>query len=296
MTEEVKNEEPKIEVEAPLVKEQDRSVEEKARAQGWLPAEEAIEKGLDPDDAVSAQSYLDRGPVIKQLKMEKQRNRTVAKQLDYLVNELKEAKTQGYEQALAELQMRRNQAYDDLDTSTVRELDDEIERQQHEKDQYLQQVKQHQQQTADPEAIEFVQRNIDWWQREQDTMQYAYTTEAKIKLMHPNKDLEEIYNEVQKEVDAFRIAKGRKIPEQAPIKEAAPKKQKVSYVAPPQRTSESSGDGSYGFHDLTPGAKDTYMTMKHYYKDEFDREYTVDEFVKNQKECGYSSFDEVIKG
>lgn len=282
---------PAPEIEAPLMK--DTGVEEQARAQGWLPPEEAVEKGVSPDDTVSAQSYLDRGPLMRQIKLLNQRNRTMAQQFDKLQNKVSEAEVQGYEQAVVDLKAQRDEAFDELDNARVRQLDEQIEQHETQKEELIKD--QQQQQTFDPETMEFVQANQDWWAKEADTMQFAVNAEKNVKLLNPTMDLDEVYASVQGEVDKFRAAKGRAVTAKEEQK-AAPKKDKVSYVAPPRRASTSSGEpDSYSFHDLTSGAKDTYMTMKNYYKDEFGKDYSVDDFVTNQKNAGFTQFEDIVK-
>lgn len=279
------NEENQIE-DAQII-EETPSVEEQARAKGWIPPEEAVEKGVNPNDVVDAATYMDREPFIKRIKLLDQRNRTMAQKLDAIINRFDQAETEGYQRAIEELEIQREEAYNELDTQQVRAIDHEIDRQK----KALQDTQQRaQQQAQDPEALDFVQNNKDWWGKDVAAMQFAVATEAALKNQNPSMALTDVYDEVQRRVDVFRGVD----PKTSTTKETTPK---ASFVATPQRGGAASGGAkeSYGFNDLNNGAKDVYMSMRQYRMDEFGEDYSVDQFIESQIKAGAVDIDELTK-
>lgn len=99
------------------------SIEDRARQQGWKPAEEW---DGDPNDWVGPEAFLVRGELFGKLKNQ---SKTI-NELNQVVNDLKEhhSKTaeREFERALNYLKNQKREALDDGDHDLVMELDDKI--------------------------------------------------------------------------------------------------------------------------------------------------------------------------
>jgi hypothetical protein len=259
------------------------SPETEAKEKGWIPPEEAVKRGMDPKEAVDAKTFLDREPFIQRIKLLDQRNRTMAQKVDRMLSKFDEAEMQGYQRAIAELENQKDIANEEMDSKKAREIDAAI----HEQTRNLEEAQNRQQQSKMddfPEAAEFVSRNAAWWQKDMQATQYAAILEQKIMAEQPGIDPTEMYNQIQASVDEFRG-----------VQSETPRP-KASYVAPPTRASGNAGEAtSYDFNDLTSEAKDVYMSMRQYRKDEFGDKYTIDQFIKAQTEHGLVSIEELVK-
>jgi hypothetical protein len=254
------------------------SVEDVAKSKGWVPPEEAVKRGLDPKDAVDAKTYLDREPFIKQIKLLNQRNKTMAQKVDELLQKFNAADKRTLEKSMEDLESQKIYAYQSQDYSKAKAIEAELEKHKAE----VRQLEAKQVQEAPAEAIEFAERNKSWFQTDTAATSYAILKEQEYRLRYPGMELNEIFDLVQKDVDEFRGVS-------AEAKRPAP-------VASPKRSSApaAKSDSGYSLHDLKPEAKDVYMSMKTYYRDEFKKDYTVDEFVKNQLKANYVNREDLL--
>lgn len=257
--------------------------EQLAMKKGWQPPEQAIANGLSEEDAVSAETFLHVEPWDKQLKIERQRNNTLSKKLDQIMDRWDKAETQGYERAVAELEARKQAAYDELDVDEVKRIDAELYAQEQER-QKLEKERQQRSAEPDPAVLEFIDNNRDWWGTDQAAMQFAGATATALGQSNPNMPTEDVLVEVQKRVNAFRG-----------VTDSTSKKAKVSYVAPPTRGTQSSSKSTYSAHDLSSEARDVYMSMKRYRQDEFGEDYSINDFVKAQLDTGMVDKKELFK-
>lgn len=100
---------------------------EKASADGWVPKDDWVEQGKDPDDWVSAKKFNERGSMIGQIKaLQKQADentKSFEERLDK-VNKFHEAQL---EVKLNELKEQRRDAIEQADVEAVEEYDAQIE-------------------------------------------------------------------------------------------------------------------------------------------------------------------------
>jgi shikimate kinase len=250
------------------------NVEQEARKMGWRPPEEAINDGLDPKDAIGAQEYINRGPLMKQIKNQKRQIVTIAQKFDQLLQKFNQAELQGHQRALQELTAQRNAAYDESDLSRVQQAERDMQSHQAQiqtlTERKLQDDEQSQA-TAHPEAHAFMTRNAEWWGKDQSAMQFAAATELRLILQNPElNDTDELYDMVQEEVNNFRN-KGKGAPTT-----------KGSYVTPPQRGGVNKSAGEPGYHDLKRDFQDLYDGFKLLYKNTYNQNYTIKQFIDDQ--------------
>lgn len=257
--------------------------EQEALSKGWLPPDKAEEKGVAKGDIVSAEAFLHAEKWDKQLKIEKQRNQALAQKLDRIMSRWDKAESKGYERALEELKAQRDAAYDEMDTAAARQIDKQIEETQSEYEQLKQEQQQAQVSQVPKEAVqEFINKNKDWLNVDPAATQFADATYRT--LTAQGVDPETALDETQKRVDAFRG-----------VTPAKSNKEKTSFVAPPSRGKPASGKASYSERDLTPDAQSIYRSMKQYKKDNFNMDYTVNDFIKAHKDVG-DDLSELVRG
>lgn len=139
-------------------------VEREAMAKGWKPPEEFDEEGKE---AVSAEAFLARGPVFDKLKKERRRYEQDLNRLEKRIEEMsylmQEERVKGYEQALRDLESKRREAVEIGDVDAFNYVDSEYNRIKEEKARIAAQSRQYTSQTIPEAALEFQERNSDWF-------------------------------------------------------------------------------------------------------------------------------------
>ena len=139
-------------------------IEQEAMDQGWQPPNE-----FDADDKefVSAAEFLRRGELfdkIKELKhASKSETRRLEKQIKELTSLVKESRKQGYEQALKDLEAQRQEAVETGDIDAFNKIDARYADVQRKIAEASQTVEEPSVSEVDPAALEFQDRNKDWF-------------------------------------------------------------------------------------------------------------------------------------
>lgn len=242
------------------------NMEDQAKGQGWTSKNEF--KG-NPDDWVSAEAYVARGPIMDQVKKLKRSMNSIVEYNQKLEHKLDAAEIRGYEQAVSDLEEKRQTAISEGDANAVEQYNNKI----NQKNQQINQTKQTPQPVA-PEVQEFVARNRDWLEKDPRLAQLAMQQEGVIRLEHPEYALDELYEELDKRMAKYT---GKETKESAKPK-AQPK---PSYVAPPAaRAGVGTKEGkSYSLDDLTSDAKNIYIAVRNAAKDK-GKDITVDQWAK----------------
>jgi hypothetical protein len=182
-------------LETPAAPEVD-AIEERARAQGWVPKDE-----WDGDPAAwrPAAVFVDRGELLGKIKSQSTEMRELKTMVNYLAEQNRKLYEAGYEKAISELQYARDQAVEAGDSRAVRDLDKQIR--DHEKAAAEAtkpvQVKQSQH-TAQELYQEFLQRN-DWYEKDEVMQDWANGAAVKYKTKNPNAADNEVYTHLADE-------------------------------------------------------------------------------------------------
>ena len=103
--------------------------EEQARAMGWVPEDEWVEAGHDPEDHRSAKEFVERDSLYKRIKSYSNRTaqleRQLAEQAEFQAKIFETARAQ----ALADLEAKHSQAVEDGDVRKANELAREMTKQ-----------------------------------------------------------------------------------------------------------------------------------------------------------------------
>jgi len=183
---------PKVEEKAPEVSE----VEERARAQGWVPKEE-----WDGDPAAwrPASVFVDRGELLGKIKSQSTEMRELKTMVNYLAEQNRKLYEAGYEKAIAELQNARDQAVEAGDSRAVRELDKQIRDHEKAAAEATKPVQVKQSQNAAAELYqEFLQRNT-WYEKDEVMQDWANGAAVKFKTKNPNAADQDVYTHLSEE-------------------------------------------------------------------------------------------------
>jgi hypothetical protein len=247
--------EPELSAELPP----ENSVEAEARRMGWKPKDEF---GDNPSDWVSAEAYIARGPMIKQIKQMKKSVESLVKYNQNLEKRMKEADLNGYNRAISELKTKKEFAIDDDEKAYYEnQIQEKVQiKQQLEADISKPAIKQ--------EAADFAERNKDWFLVDQRLTQIAIQTEQLVKVEHPEFDDEEVLLEVENRMKS-------KLPKNDTRKPAA------STVAPvSQRGSSPKSGTKLTVNDLNEEAKSVFYAIR-----SNDETFTVDRYIEQAKLC-----------
>lgn len=173
-------------------------IEEKARAQGWVPKEEWTG---DPAHWRPADVFVDRGELLGKIKSQSSEMRELKGMVEYLAQQNQKLYEAGYQRAIAELEAARDQAIEAGDNKAVREFDRQIR--EHEKAAAaVAQAPKSKVQTTQAEAAEMYQEflNRNPWYEKDDVMQdWANGAAVKFKTKHPSASDMEVYNYLTEE-------------------------------------------------------------------------------------------------
>ena len=151
-------------------------IEVEAMEQGWLPKDQWVEAGKNPDEHRSAKEFKERGELFKTIHQNKRELQKTQQALTALQRHHQFVFEKAHTQALADLKREKRQAMKDEDLSRVAELDDAIEERQ---EQFAQERKELvpaiTQPQVPPEFAEWVGRN-DWYEKDDDLREFADAT------------------------------------------------------------------------------------------------------------------------
>lgn len=255
---------------------------DKARRSGWIPQEEY--KG-NPRDWVDAEEFNRRGPAFNEVKKLNRQIAALAKTNKDLMGRFHEADIKGYNRALADLQEKYEEAVQMGDRSTAKAAQAAIDDTTAKKTA----LEQQNQAGPDPAAIEFVNKNKDWFalpntpnagdMTKVEMSKFAVMQEHAMKAMHPDWSTEEVYDEVESLVK-LKYPKYFNVAKPAPVKlESGSSRGETT----------TQGSTTYTTNDLTQDAREVFTAFKKVY----GKEYTLAEFVKEQLACGNN---DIIRG
>lgn len=187
-------------------------VEQQAMEQGWMPKEDWVAAGRDPDEHRSAKEFVDRGELYKSIHTTKRELKQTQAALDALQKHHKYVFEKAHEQALRDLRAEKRLAIRNEDFERVEEIETEIDEM---KDQHLKEKAElhAQAQVAVPAEVQnFIDRN-PWY-----TMDKGLRDEADaIGFIYLNNGgtRDGLLSHVEKEVK-------RKFPEKFGVKKTAP--------------------------------------------------------------------------
>ncbi len=184
-------------------------IEIEAISKGWKP-----EQDFDVPDKeyVSAEVFLGREPIFKKMKAMEHRsnrdNRRLREQVQDLTDMMKDSRAQGYDQALRDLGDKRKEAVEIGDIDAFNSIDSEYEKVQQAIAKHEATPRVETQQEIDPAALEFQDRNKDWFnnntQENTDMVNQAVTVDQYLSEAKPylteiqrldlvEKELKELY-------------------------------------------------------------------------------------------------------
>jgi hypothetical protein len=267
MSEEFNNEDielsaqPEVEVTEEIVTEQptEPSVEDKARKMGWKPREDYKDS---PEDWVSAEAFVARQPMIKQIKQMKKSVESLVRYNQNLEKRMKEADLNGYNRAIQDLKQRKEFAVDEAE---IRYIDEQIHNVVENKKALEQEIKSPS--PAKQEAVEFAQRNKDWFMVDQRLTDIAVRLEDIVKLENPELDDDEVLFEVERRMQPH-LKRDKKV--------------STNPVAPVSQRGTATGSpvGKITINDLNDEAKATYRALH-----KVDSGFSVDDFINQAKLC-----------
>ena len=151
-------------------------VEVEAMEQGWLPKDQWVEAGKNPDEHRSAKEFKERGELFKTIHQNKRELQKTQQALTTLQRHHQFVFEKAHQQALADLKREKRQAMKDEDLGKVAELDEAIEARQEQFAEEKAQLAPAVQPAAVPqEFTDWVGRN-DWYERDEDLREFADAT------------------------------------------------------------------------------------------------------------------------
>lgn len=186
---------------APDTRPEPNDVEDRARAQGWVPKEEWTG---DPAQWRDAAVYLDRGELLGKIKSQSAEMRELKGMITYVSEQNKRLYEAGYAKAIRDLEEQRDQAIENGDRVAVRNIDQQI-------DLHKQALRDTQQNTvavtnpaearrkAEERFNEFKTAN-PWYTQDEVMEDWANGAAVKFKAKNQNASDEDIYEYLSKEV------------------------------------------------------------------------------------------------
>lgn len=192
-------------------------METEAMSQGWVPKEEWVESGRDPDEWRPAREFVERGELYRTIHSTKRDLKATQAALSALQRHHQHVFEKAHQQALADLRAAKRMAIREEDHERAAEIDEEIERT---KDEFQTEKTMQEQsmvspaQTAVPEFNAWVDRN-PWYTQDEELREFADATG----LIYANKNRGVNPVDVLKHVEA---SVRKKFPEKFGVKRAAP--------------------------------------------------------------------------
>lgn len=126
--EEVKDKEPENETTQENEKPAPSPVEVAARESGWIPKEEWVAQGKNPDDWRSAKEYQERGELFDEIHQLKDSDKKTKAAFKALVEHHKKVYETAVKEAMAKLKAEKREALENHDIERVFAIDEEIEK------------------------------------------------------------------------------------------------------------------------------------------------------------------------
>ena len=274
MSEENNVVEPQVEFVEEAQEARPASVEDDARAQGWVPKSEF--KG-DPKDWRSAEVFVERGPLMKHIKELNRKMESLVTLSEQTSQRAKAAEIVGYKKAVADMKAARTEALEMGDTLRADKLTDTIAQTQS----YVQAVEAQASQPSIPVEVQnFIEKHKDTWLNYNSPLNcamtnFAMTYEQQIREQNPGIS----WAEVGEIVEAAVVES---------FPQAFPKKHTSSPppTTSPRKTERMNTSGVSTIHDLPAEARQVYNTVAEI-KKKHGQSYSVKQFLET-----YRSFEE----
>lgn len=189
MPEDLKPVEGQVEGEAPEGKEELdvqtpelSPAEEKAAGLGWVPKEDWVAAGKDPDDWKPAKLFLEHGDMIGQIRAKSRELDDTRQALRFMHEKNKTVFENGYKTAISELRQQKRQALADGDLVLADQIDEKIEVTKDELD-AVRKTPPPQPKQVDPEHETWLQQNM-WYT---DPVMQRYADSLAIEYIRVNK-------------------------------------------------------------------------------------------------------------
>jgi len=207
MTEEVKEpevKEPEEVLESPEPEVNDdppapSAMELAAREQGWMPQEDWVAAGKDPDEWRSAREFVDRGELLKQLHNVKRTLKQNTEETAVLRAHHQRVYEAAYQNAVKQLRLERRQALADDDFERADEIEEQIDslKEQRQKEKIEEQPKT--QAGPPPEFQEWQARN-PWYDNDPELHESADAFGIVYASKNPNASPSEVYAHVEQRI------------------------------------------------------------------------------------------------
>jgi len=103
------------------------SLEQEVMGQGWLPKEQWVEAGNDPDEWRTAREFKERGEFFQTIHQLKRENRSQSAALDSMKRHHQFVFDKAYRKAQADLRKERREAIREEDVDRVEKIEEELE-------------------------------------------------------------------------------------------------------------------------------------------------------------------------
>ena len=145
----------------------EQSVEDRARQAGWMPYEEWIEAGNNPNDWVGAEAFLVKGEFIQKLKKQSKKIEEMESVINELAEHNKKVAEQQYKKAYEQLKQEKADALQEGDTDRVVDIDERMKQAER---QYAEKVQQENQKQSnsptDNPFQEWIEKPENQWYNE----------------------------------------------------------------------------------------------------------------------------------
>lgn len=208
-------------------------IEDRARSQGWMPYEEWIESGNNPDDWVGAEAFLVKGEFINKLKKQSKKMNEMEEVINELAEHHRKTAEVEYQRAWEDLKQQKAQALEEGDTQRAVEIDEEMNQT---KEKYESQINQQKQKSqkqgnTNPEFEEWASKPENQWYFQDNILRSAADTLADQYVQsNPNASFQEVVSHVENQL-------AQELPNRFP--KANSNKKKSSPVNEPQMSSSA---------------------------------------------------------
>lgn len=175
--------------------------EQAARQSGWVPKEDWIAQGKNPDDWRSAREYQERGELFEEIHKLKDSNKKTSAAFRALVEHHKKVRESAVKEALEKLKQEKRQALENHEIGRVFEIDDEIERvQAHKAD--LPEIDIPEPEVGPTPAFKAWHKKNNWYELSGDdeASRYADVIGAQYKQKNPNATEEMLLEHVESRI------------------------------------------------------------------------------------------------
>lgn len=251
---------------------------ERAKKYGHLSKEEWVAQGRNPNEWKSPEEFDKTGKVIEQLYTLKKKVDQRDREIQALVDYQQRTSQREYERAKQELEQNLVNARNDIDMDGVAHYTRELTRLQDNEQQSQVYQRQQAQQSAQQS---FIERNQHWFNdRNPDLKQRAIEIDNEIKSAYPNATYEELAQKIETRMQYDYPDRVLGTSRSSRPNIASPSNSSIN------KTAVNTSSVKRAFQGLSQDLKDTYSATKRIVESRGDKEYTMDDFIKQLKKDG----------